>query len=134
MRAIKIDPATKTIEEIDTDGSLAAMEQVLNDGPCMVRIGQGDLLWVGDNGLLSAGNPVFYLAGYPHPLAGPGLVIGCDEMGENVAAQIDMHDITTLVIWTNQETTGNLTPSRDYKRADGAQVHEIGTGILRDRN
>ena len=133
MRAIKIDPSARTIEEIDVKGDLDSMEAILKDGPCSVRVSRGNILCVGDNGLLSAGNPIFRWANYVHPLAGVGLIIGIDEMGENQPCSFDLEEVQACVIWTDKETTGQLTPSRDFIREDGANVHQVGTGILRDR-
>lgn len=133
MRAILIGPEARTIEEIETKGDLDSMMAILKDGPCSVRLSQSDILWVGDNGLLSPGNAIFYIGKYPHPLAGPGLIIGIDETGENVPAIISLQHVREAVQWTDKETTGELTPHSE--KIDGRGNHEfkLGTGILRDR-
>lgn len=133
MRAIKIDPFARTVEEIETVGDLASMKDVLQDGPCLVRISRQDILWVGDNGMLTAGIPVFRWKAYDGPLAGMGLILGIDEEGDNVDATVTLEKAKEQVVWTDAETTGSLMPDREYVRDDGAVVYEIGQPILRGR-
>lgn len=132
MRAIKIDPEARTIQEIETKGDLAAMKEILSDGPCMVRVTDGDVLWVGDNGFIKEGMPVFRLDGYANPLAGVGFILGLDEEGENVATTVEVALVKAHVIWTDMESTGELEPTTEEKNDKGTVI-KIGQPILRER-
>lgn len=133
MRCIIINPYDRTITEADYDGSLGHMRSLLNDGPCMVRFDDREVLWVGDNGLLTEGLPVFRFIGTPHKLAGVGVCLGLDEGGYDIATEQEIADLERIVAWTDLETTGELEPTREYVRDDGAHVTQLGEGILRER-
>lgn len=134
MRAIRIDPHRRVIDEIVIKGDFDSMNDVIGcAGPCMVRLNRSELLWVDDDGLLKEANPIFRWDTYSNPLAGIGLIIGCDEAGDNRSATMALRHVVEWVIWTDLETTGKLKPDSEYTRDDGAHVYQIGSPILRQK-
>lgn len=135
MRAFLIDPDKREITEIQTSGTLGEMHRLLsrpgcrpNDDINAVGISpQRDTLWVDGEGLLKENVPIFRLRGYPRPLAGRGLVLGCDEAGSNTDASPMLGGVLRAVVeWTDLLTTGRLTPM-----IQAPHFIKIGDGILK---
>lgn len=117
MRAFLIDPTAKDVTRLDNDKDwpLTAIQQAIDTDAISrapLRPGQrgGDSVWVDDNGFLSAGAPVFFVGEYAMPLAGKGLVLGLDQIGENRGPDISLEELQAVVHFTNLETAGRLTP------------------------
>lgn len=106
MKAIHINPITQTIREIEIPsssdgGHLAAMYAVLECSLVdVVRLEDGDGIFVDDEGLLKdEPGPFFTLWGYPNPIAGHGLVLGCDEDGNSCAPVVTVQELRDRVVW-----------------------------------
>lgn len=142
MRAILINTFAKTIEVVEHDGSLTKMYRSL-DGPPpfrkvddinQVNLGRGNYLWVDGEGFLIEGLPCFHVGAgtspdnisyYPRPLAGNGLILGCDETGENVDCNLNLTEIA--VTFLDKWTTGLLGPP-----SEGPGYIKMGEPVLRD--
>lgn len=136
MRGVLIDPYTRTVSEIEIDGSLAAMQELLQvETVCSVRVSREDILWVDDEGLLKPSIPIFRLGVVPDPLAGRGLVLGITSEGENRRTVIPLDFVQDTVRWTSLETTGALRgPTTDKHPPHGLDaVVRLGSPILRKR-
>jgi hypothetical protein len=105
MKAIHINPITQTIREIEIPNNgdelnpaiYAILECQLFD---VVRLEDGDGIFVDDEGLLKdEPGPFFTLWGYPNPIAGHGLVLGCDEDGNSCAPVVTVQEIRDRVVW-----------------------------------
>lgn len=81
MQAYLVDPFTKTITEVEYSDDIQDIYRLIEAEPfdCAHFNGQGDAVFVDDNGLLNAPLHFFLIEGYPHPLAGKGLVLGSNE-------------------------------------------------------
>lgn len=118
MRAIKINPWLRTVEEVDLP--LSDYRQIYvaltHEGQLKVgdfesvRISHQDVMWVDEEGLRKPNIPVFNFHFYPAALAGIGLITGIDRAGETVAATIPLALVTAVTEWTSVYTTGRLTP------------------------
>lgn len=108
MRAILIDPFAITITEIDIpykdDGEgfklfypLLSHEIHPVDTFDVVRLQDGDAIFVDDNGLLNDPQRFFLLRGYDNPLAGKGLVMGSDDDGNTQPAKMALQWFTDNV-------------------------------------
>ena len=65
-----------------------------------VRINdQRDSVFFDDEGLYKPDQQFFLIEGYPQPLAGKGLIIGCDETGESKDAKITLHEAREKIIF-----------------------------------
>lgn len=93
MKAFLINPHDHTIEEVDYSGDYKQIYELIGAEIFDVaRINEhGDGIYVDDNGLFTHSD-LFQTAGYPHPLAGRGLVLGCDyETGDSTTPHVDFH-------------------------------------------
>ena len=58
---------------------------------------QGDSLLVDDEGLLKSPKHFFLFGDYVQPLAGNGIIVGCDDEGETIDAKSSVEDIRGMV-------------------------------------
>jgi hypothetical protein len=93
MQLFLIDPEEETIQPWDYNGDWRTLAPALG---CqwfdVVEFNQHtkDAVYVDDEGLLNDPQHFFKIRGAHSPLAGKGLVAGCDEDGETVSPQCDL--------------------------------------------
>jgi hypothetical protein len=105
MRAILIDPFTRTVSDIDTDAGLDDLYEILQvDLITVLRVGAGHAMILDDGGLLkdSSEQEYFQLKGMDQPLAGRGLILA-DEHGENRPATLTLKEVADKVVWLRNE-------------------------------
>lgn len=106
INGFHIDPTTQTITQVQVEAH--KLDDIYKHirAECFdtARLSTGDSIYVDDEGLLNgAGNTygMFIVKdeGYRHPLplAGHGLVLGCDAMGNSVDAKITLDDLQTMI-------------------------------------
>ncbi len=101
MKAYFINAVTKTITEIRLTKDYRDIQKAIGCD-CFTVAGtmrNGDSLYVDDEGLLKEPENFFYAPQfYPSPLAGNGVVLGCDmNDGESRDVQMDIADLE--VFW-----------------------------------
>lgn len=104
MRAILIDPLTKSITEVTYTGDYRNIYTHIG-ADCFdcVRLGDKNenTIYVDDNGLNNgAGHRIgmFRVEGRnPAYLAGRGLILGTDNSGESVATDLDIEELKTRI-------------------------------------
>lgn len=102
MKAILIDPYEQTIKQVDYNGDFRQIYDLIEvDTFDVARINNGDGIFVDDNGLYNAPTHFFEHADYPQPLAGKGLIIGCDAEGESVDCVSTLDDTIAKVRFSN---------------------------------
>jgi Domain of unknown function (DUF3846) len=110
MRAILIDPVERTITEVEHDGNYKSIYPQLGcDLFTCVYLENDDAIFVDDEGLLKGGQHFFKVNTYPQPLAGRGLILGCDADGETVGATISLAEITERITFL-----GDLAGAQTY--------------------
>lgn len=113
MKAILIDPYSafenigdgllqitphRAVREIEIESGIDAIYEALsteqNPVTCfdVCRIADGDGIFVDDEGLLKPCDHFFIWKDYPQPLAGRGLILGCDEEGNSVAPRVTLEE------------------------------------------
>ena len=110
MRGILIDPWLKTVTEVKCGPGIDDMYHLMSNplGPkvsvfCIGSMFEDrDTLFVDDEGLLKPGMHLFRVSG--RPLAGNGLILGCDAEGNSVDAKSSLTEIQTMIEWTNLVT------------------------------
>lgn len=85
MRAILIDPAQRTVTEIDTDGKLASLQALVGGYIEAVHLDDKHHCYVNEEGLFNEPRHFFLFAGAHQPLAGAGVILA-DTKGGNEAA------------------------------------------------
>jgi len=78
MRAILIDPFTRTIKEVDYNGDYRQIYTFIGaDCFDLVSHRVGDI-YVDDEGLMKEETAFFHIQDYPQPLAGKALILGVE--------------------------------------------------------
>lgn len=115
MRAIKIDPATREITEVE--GNFADNLQIyralrITTLTTILFRGDGVIAFIDDNGHLKAGNPCFTFKPYAddYPLAGAMLLCGLSGPATTgLPAHITVEAVAAGVVWRDDESTGQFT-------------------------
>jgi hypothetical protein len=124
MRAILVDPAARTVTEVDYCGGddprhICALigAESLDSGRLATFDGVQALAFVDDSGLLRS-NACFRFEGYAHPLAGKALILGCDRFGNTVACPLTREEV---------ESAGSRRPMRSRLNGRNAQSTPLTT-------
>jgi hypothetical protein len=100
MNAYLIDPVEKTVTQVDHSGDYKEIQKAIGCGlfTCAYPPGVGaDVIYVDDEGLFVEGQSFFKFEGYPHPLAGKGLVLGTTGEGDSKSPDTALETIKAKV-------------------------------------
>lgn len=100
MRGILIDPFTRTVSEIEFNGGLAAIYELLGvECITSISVGQSDTLYLDDEGLMVPKDQQEYWQwpGSNQPYAGRGLILGADEDGDDTDATVTEEEVKGIV-------------------------------------
>jgi hypothetical protein len=113
MRSFLIDPFRQEITEVIYSGKVEQICSLIDaDLFDCARINKhGDGIFVDDEGLFAEDARFFLHSDYPNPLAGKGMVIGCDmETGESASAHTTLDELIEKVRWVYPiKVNGELT-------------------------
>lgn len=102
MKAILINPFDHTVKEVDYSGDFRDIYKLIEAQTFDVaRISRMDGIFVDDEGLLNAPTHFFEHAEYPSPLAGKGLIVGCDDQGESQDCATNVDEVKSKVAFLN---------------------------------
>jgi hypothetical protein len=96
-----IDPDARSIAPWPYNGDWRTIAAALRIGQSpftLVEIGNGDVIYVDDEGLLKPLDWFFAIKGGHQPFAGCGLVLGSNDDGESVSARIALQDLKRRVL------------------------------------
>lgn len=102
MKAYLIDPFAKTITEVEYSGDYRDIYKHIDADLFTTAMFNefDDTVFVDDEGLFKEGQEFFVVSGYPQPLAGKGLVLGCNmDTGDSVEPSITLEQMKALVDW-----------------------------------
>jgi len=100
MQAYKIDPFRRTVDRIEIEPGLHALQRAVGNTIDIARFAtNGDGVVVDDEALLRDPQAFFTIVGYPQPLAGIGIVLGCDSDGESIAPRTPFEEVVHRVQW-----------------------------------
>ncbi len=99
--AYLIDPFAQTIEAVEWNGDYHHIYKLIDaEMYDCARINEhGDGIFVDDEGLFKEEQKFFLFEDYHNPLAGKGLVLGCDAEGESVAPHITLEELRAKTTW-----------------------------------
>jgi hypothetical protein len=107
MRGILIDPAAKLIHEVEYNGDYRQISKRIEcDLFTVVGIDGVNSIFVDDEGLLKDIEDFFTYGEYPQPLAGKGLILGCDEAGESIATTLTVAEVAANVSFLKLSVLG----------------------------
>lgn len=125
MRALLIDPYTKTITEVEHDDTLQNIyKHIQADCIDMVRINnKGDCVLVDDEGLYRQ-DAYFAIENYLQPLAGRGLVLGTGSQGESTApAEETVETLENKISWINRDDAIKMGEELDELNAANKKLY-----------
>jgi hypothetical protein len=138
MRAILVDPAARTVTEVDYCGGddprhICALigAESLDSGRLATFDGVQALAFVDDSGLLRS-NACFRFEGYAHPLAGKALILGCDRFGNTVACPLTREEVEARIRWVAQAHA--LAAERAQRAIDAAYYRSMGCEVETDES
>jgi hypothetical protein len=135
MRAILIDPEKRTIVEIEFEGDYRKIQEVIGCGrfasgsrPLNGSLEEGfDSLYVSDDDMEDRDDPRFWFQvdadrnpPSSYPLAGRGLVLGVDKVGESCDASISVAELTKRITFTQRKFRGFQSFTGEEAQARGA--------------
>jgi hypothetical protein len=93
--AILINATERTVTEVQWNGDYKQIYELIGvDCFDVARINnKGDGIFVDDEGLYKDEQVFFQYEDYPSPLAGNGLVLGCDYQGESVKPHVTLEEV-----------------------------------------
>lgn len=107
MKAYLINPFAREVTEVEYSGDFEQVYGFLGGVrafTCVTINQEGDGVFIDDEGLFNGDNEFFSVAGYPEPLAGFGLVLGCDREGASCAPALTFEDLRDRVkFWDRWE-------------------------------
>ena len=96
MRAYLIDPFARSVKQVEYRGAIEEIYSFIQADCfdcCRFSTAHNDGVFVDDEGLFKPDQEFFMIGNYPSPLAGRGLVIGCDSEGESISAKSSVDDL-----------------------------------------
>tara|TARA_R110000822_G_scaffold35007_8_gene98886 strand:+ start:376 stop:729 length:354 start_codon:yes stop_codon:yes gene_type:complete len=102
MRAFLIDPFQQEVTEVNYSGDFKQIYEFIDAHTFDVaRLNaKGDGIYVDDEGLYAEDQRFFQHKFYPSPLAGKGLVLGCDmDTGESASASMTLEQLVDDIEW-----------------------------------
>ena len=107
MKAILIDAVERTVSEVDYDNTLDHAYRLLRcDLVDVVHVSEGDVMFVDDEGLLTAesDDSPFILFRNGWTFAGSGLIVGdADDEGETTPCTVDADDVRDGVVFATRK-------------------------------
>lgn len=104
MKAILIDAKARTVTEVEYSGNYRDIYTLLSgDEPgkvdlfSVIQLGDGDAVYLDDEGLLKPQEHFFRWKGFDQPLAGNGLILGTDDDGESTSPKIALEAVKEAV-------------------------------------
>ena len=104
MKNIKgylIDPYTNSVKRVEVKGDYKAIYPLIDCHTFdIARVeNNGDGIYIDDEGLLSLtpATRFFTYDGYPNPLAGKGLMLGCNRAGDSINVKLSLAAVTKKI-------------------------------------
>lgn len=121
MTAYLIDPANQTITQVEHSGDYRQIYALIDcETFDVARLNKGDGIFIDDEGMMKP-NDLFIHEDYPNPLAGKGLVLGCNfETGESQSAQCTLEELKKKVAWAAPVRINGMVHIVPIKRATDA--------------
>lgn len=101
MKAILIDSENRTVSEKEIEDWRGIAPSIGCELFDIVRLDNGNGVYVDDEGLMKDPQHFFVLKGYPNPLAGNGLVLGTNPEGESVSTTLTVEKVKAMVKFYN---------------------------------
>lgn len=106
MRAILINPVDRSVTEVEYDDN-NALDSIYGhiQADCFTVVtlnSERDGIYLDDEGLFKDELYAFTIAGYPQPLVGRGLILGCDDEGGSIEPSVTVEQVLRAVNFMGQ--------------------------------
>lgn len=106
MKAILIDPINKTVQYVENEGGLDAIRKAI-DTQYVERVTLGvrhEAIWIDEEGRINGkGEKVGGFNIGPFDIAGKGLILDCNEAGDEIATGLTVEQVAPKINWLEPE-------------------------------
>lgn len=89
MKAILIDPELNMVKEVDYSGDFNEIYKLIDCSTfTCVDLGDGETLYLDDEGLFKNETYLFQMKGAYQPFAGKGLILGTNDEGDSIGTKL----------------------------------------------
>jgi hypothetical protein len=117
MKALLIDSKNRLVKQIEIGEHYTEISKAIDcevfTAPHIMQ--DNDTLYCDDEGLLKNPENFFLLDSYPQPLAGNGLILGCDDEGESTDVSISLAELSSRVTFMNVHEAFNWSLKQSYQ-------------------
>lgn len=107
MKALLIDPATKTVTEIEIEKGIKAIQKAIGNEcttfSCPITLDNEDTFYADDEGLFHDITGGTMMKNWSYPIVGKIVVLGTNDKGESVDVKTKAEDLAKLIIWQSKE-------------------------------
>jgi hypothetical protein len=117
MKALLIDSKNKVVKQIEIGENYTEITKAIDcdvfAAPHILE--NNDTMYCDDEGLLKDPENFFLLDTYPQPIAGNGLILGCDYEGESKDVEISLEELSSRVTFMNVHDAYNWSLKQSYQ-------------------
>jgi hypothetical protein len=106
MRAYLIDPALRTVTEVEYNGDYKTIYDLIDCRTFQIIHLDEDCVYLDDEGRFKPQPHWFILGIFPEPLCGKALILGQDEEGDSVEPKMSVERATAYVHFVSAEELG----------------------------
>ena len=104
MKTYLIAPAHRTISEIHYSGNYEEIYKLLDISTFdAVRLYDNEVAYIDDDGLYNNDHHFWIHRNYPTPIAGPALLLGTDQEGNDIAPSTSIDELRSDVKWVGDK-------------------------------
>ena len=117
MKALLIDSKNRMISQIEIGEHFTEISKAIGcevfAAPHIMK--NNDTLYCDDEGLLKNPEHFFLLDSYPQPIAGNGLILGCDDEGESVDVSMSLIELSSRITFMDINDAYNWSKKQSYE-------------------
>jgi hypothetical protein len=117
MKALLIDSKNKVVKQIEIGEHFTEISKAIDcevfAAPHIMH--NNDTLYCDDEGLLKNPENFFLLDSYPQPIAGTGLILGCDDEGESTDVSMSLDELSNKVTFMDTQAAYAWSLKQSYQ-------------------
>jgi len=116
MKAILVDSNNKKIKEVEFSGNYKEICDFVDcDMFTVVTVDEENVMYVDDEGLLKGATKFFKADFYHDQLAGNGLIIGYDSMGDSVGTTMNVEDVEKQIKFVDYDNVEDAPKAEPFE-------------------
>ena len=117
MKALLIDVKNRLIQKIEIGEHFTEISKAIDcdvfAAPHILE--NNDTMYCDDEGLLKEQEHFFLLDSYPQPIAGNGLILGCDDEGGSIDAKTSLIELSNKVTFMDRQDAYQWSLKQSYQ-------------------